>query len=336
MNFTARLWADRLVNGIDSHLRARLATEPLATLVEAGYRVEASSGLDQRRGAKGWCDGLSFFENGTILYVHTPYSDRENFTILHEFGHLLIEAEEDEDVLVWAADQPAFVLEQVCDHVAAALLVPSSLVSTVLAGARPTGKAVSGLFQSSSASREVCAIAIARRLGCEGFVMVVREGIVTFASRTGDTRPSPWRGDVVPTSHHLCRVDDGEELASVSSWQSPQGIPRPFYLSAFRDGRWTYAVFTEHDLWGIERLHLPDPTQVNRREITRRKVTCDCGFSGSTVAFPCNTCHQRPCPQCGRCECDRREAREERAACRQCTIVVRAHLLVDGLCDNCR
>lgn len=89
MNFTARLWADRLVNGIDPHLRVRLATEPLATLVETGYRVEASSGLDQRRGAKGWCDGLSFFENGTILYVHTPYSDRENFTVLHRFAGAL-------------------------------------------------------------------------------------------------------------------------------------------------------------------------------------------------------------------------------------------------------
>src|SRR5262245_36229040 len=53
-------------------------------------------------------------------------SRRENFTLMHELGHHLVESSI--ECLSWIADQPApkRVLEQVCDQIAADLLIPAA------------------------------------------------------------------------------------------------------------------------------------------------------------------------------------------------------------------
>jgi len=331
-----RDWANHIVAGLSPQARAALAADPTSAVREHfGLRVIASDLLGER-GQRGWCDGLSFLEQGDILYAPTPWSDRQNFTILHELGHHLVNMETDEDILVWVADQPPATIEQACDLVAAELLVPATLVDDLLDGGRPTGASVLELHDRTHASREVCAVAIARHLGCEGFVALAQSGIITFASRVADTRPAPWRGDPIPSAHPLSRLANGQSRAVETYWPRNVGNPRRYYMNATRHDGWTYAVFTENDLWDTVAFHAPDPQQLRRPTPDGHQVRCSCGYTGISRLCPCNTCRTTPCPKCGQCECDRREARTKRAMCAHCMRSFPVQQLANGLCDDCR
>ena len=332
-----RLWAEQLVGRIEPELQIWLAEDPENALREAfGLRLITCEGMRRSRGDNGWCDGISFVERGEILFVPTPRSNRQHFTLLHEFGHHLIDDEDDEATIVWYADQPQWVLEHTCDLVAASLLLPSEQISAALENGKPTGRTIEVLTRSTNASREVCAIAIAQRLGCEGFAVLTQDRRVTFASRSGSTSPVPWRGDTVPVGHHLLGVLPNDQRLAESFWPNTRGESRRFYMSAYRDDRWTYGLFAEHDLWGVTSLHLPDTSYTPGTHALGRRISCRCGYRGYVPGFPCSSCRRMDCPQCGRCECDWREAATERDRCRRCTVVVRANLLENGLCDNCR
>lgn len=124
-----------------------------------------------------------------------------------ELGHKLTDDEGDEEILDWLGeiDNEREVVEQVCDLVAGRLLVPDSTINELLDGFRPTGEALARLYRASNASREACAVALSRRLGCPGFITVIRDDIVTFTSRLGEPRPAPWRDVPLPTGHPLGR-----------------------------------------------------------------------------------------------------------------------------------
>jgi Zn-dependent peptidase ImmA (M78 family) len=97
-----------------------------------GLRVREQDLLAQHRDAGGWCDGISFLDDGVVLYAPSPNSRRENFTLTHELGHKL--AEEDDDALDWLAnrDHPERDLERLCDLIAARLLLPDTLIAQIL------------------------------------------------------------------------------------------------------------------------------------------------------------------------------------------------------------
>jgi hypothetical protein len=202
-------------------------------------------------------------------------------------------------------------------------------------GSAPTGRDIAILHNSTHASRSACIIRVAERLPCEGFVALIspREHEVFFASRHEDTRPYAWQGDPVPETHPLRRIEHGRELTIESWWPFPSGEGVRYYLSAFCDGDWVYAIFTELDLWNAVKFHAPEQRQRdNRPELSLR---CNCGFTGSFRGYPCPTCRKPYCPQCKRCECDRRAERPS-ARCSRCQVTYPAHLLEDDVCVDCR
>ena len=146
-----------------------------------------------------------------VLYVPSPFSKRKYFTMLHELGHKLTDDEEDESIVDWLGElkNEREVIERVCDLVAGRLLVPNSTLDDVLGGERPTGQALARLHDGSNASREACAVALSRRLGCPGFVTVIRDDIVTFTSRVGEPKPAPWRDVPLPAVHPLRSIGEG-------------------------------------------------------------------------------------------------------------------------------
>ena len=331
-----RLWSERLLARLSPELRSALGQSPLKALGEViGLRVVATGAMNSWRDGGGWCDGLSFTAAGELLYVPTPYSKRQNFTLLHELGHFLIDQEDDEAVLVWSADQPRWRIEQTCDLVAASLLLPNEELGNSFAGGRPTGRSLADLAESRNASREVCAISLSQRIGCGGFAVLVHDDKVTFASRSGDVRPVPWRGDAVPAAHPFRSLENGQERQSETFWTSGKGERQRFYASMFRVERWRYGIFAEHDLWGIAKLHLPNASDSPKTALGRH-IACRCGYRGWAPGYPHSVCHSMECPECGKCQCDWKESSESRGRCRECTTVVRSHLLVDGLCDRCQ
>ena len=204
--------ARRILGQIAETDREALAADPKRALTERfGLRVREQAELAQRRDAGGWCDGISFLDDGVILYAPSPFSRRENFTLTHELGHKL--TEEDDDTLDWLADrdQPGRDLEQLCDLIAARLLLPETLITQVLNRRAPEAAHIRALYEASAASEVVCAIALAQRLPCQGAVVIMDIGssTVSYASvaspeddgwplaypwpRAGNPRPSPAR-----------------------------------------------------------------------------------------------------------------------------------------------
>lgn len=332
---TTESHARRIVSVLSNEIREDLADDPLTAIeVHYGFTVMTATSFAER-GAKGWCDGMSETKGGIILYRSTP-GRRENFTLMHELAHQLVD--EDDECPSWLADQPDPLrqLEEVCDHIASHLLVSDEAVKSALKGGNPGAETVARLYETTVASRAACVIGVATRLPCDGFVLLVDPndaGHVFVGARTRNTRPYAWKGDAIPNAHPLNR--ETPPTAAKTWWADWRGERRDFYMTAADVGGYTCAVFAENDLWGIERFHGYTPVEPDRGNDAT--ITCpSCGYRGTTRWWPCHACNVPACPKCGECECARRERREQRGQCRNCFSIVRTHLLVDGLCDNCR
>jgi len=330
-----RDWAARLIGSIAPGVRSELAQDPAAALRRRFDLIVQATQTPARRGEGGWCDGLSFLHERLVLYVPTPSSRREHFTLLHELGHHL--AATCDDLLEWAADSPnpSRVIEEMCDAMAAQLLLPDELLNGVLARAKPSAQHLVALYERSTASREVCAIALAQRLGCEGFVTLIRRDRleVTFSSRVAETRPYAWRGDLLPPAHPLRTLGTARVLRCESWWPLPGGERRGYWLDALADDRHTYAIFADSDLWGITPLHILDRVEARTERPTIEVHCSTCGFQGVTHRFPCTDCRKPACPRCGDCACSRRI--RQSGVCRVCHCRVPKHRLRDGTCNDC-
>ncbi len=248
--------ARRILGRLSSADRAAVSASPkeaLASLFSLLIRPEPA--LAERRGADGWCDGMSFLDDGVVLYVPTPYSRRENFTLVHELAHKL--AEDDEDALDWIADcnDPGRELERLCDRVAAELLIPDAIVTHVLGSQPPAAAHLRALYDASAASEPVCAIALARRLPCQGGVVIMDVGTRTVvyasvASPDEDGWPLayPWPHQEIPAHHQLPRLKSGQAARERSWWQTPWGERQDYYLDAVSGTRRVHAVLAARDL----------------------------------------------------------------------------------------
>jgi hypothetical protein len=324
--------AARIIAKLDPGLRRRIALDPFAAACE-DFRLDLVALPEPRqRGEGGSCDGFSFLDTG-IIYYRPTWSDRQFFTVTHELAHLLIEA--DDDAIDWVTSQPgAPQLEDVCDAVASRLLIPDELLAAL--GSPPTARHLALIHDTTSASRSACAVRLAQRLPCEGFIVIVDalEQSVFFAARHEDTRPYAWQGDPIPNVHHLRHIEDQRERKVESWWPYPNGERVRFYLNAYRDGDRIFAIFAERDLWQVATFHAPEQRQ--RDERPELELHCpDCGYDGRFRGYPWSDCRQPYCPQCKRCDCDRR--RERSAACKSCGLEYVKHLLDDtGVCVDCR
>lgn len=325
--------ARRLVDTLSDDVRADVCDDPRSAIeVHFGLTVVPATSFG-RRGAGGWCDGASVTEAGIILYRATA-SRRENFTLAHELAHHVLA--EDDDCPSWLADQDRSraLEEQICDLVAARLLVSEDRIVAALAGGPPSPDTVAALYDTTAASRSACAIAVAGRIPCDGFVLLTEPGSgeVFVAARTRDTRPYAWKGDAIPSAHPLRRPDPPAKTRTW--WPDRGGERREFYMAAGLVKGYVCGVFAENDLWNVETLHTYKPVEPDRGY--DGFIECPCGYKGKTRMFPCDVCGVSECPECSECECQRRAKREARGTCKICFKSVRSHLLVNGVCDECR
>ncbi len=323
-----------VVSRIDPGVRVDLGQQ-LGTAIEANFplKIQESASFAQR-GDGGWCDGLSILRAGLIFYRRTE-TRRQNFTLMHELGHHLVD--NDEDCIGWYMDQDQDEadrqLELLCNKIAALLLVPQELRDSLLIGRPLDAAAAIDLREATEASLSCCSIIIADRLPCDGFVTISDPGAdqLFFASHTRDTHPRPWsRSDISPA--HPLR-NETIPARTVSWWPRPDGSRREYYQSTALFRGKHVAVFAANDLWNTVDLH------AGTYDIDRGNdgwVTCPCGYKGGTRMYPCHACGTIECPRCRECACQRRARIEPTDRCRECTTQVRTHLLVDGYCDACR
>ncbi|MGV9336518.1 ImmA/IrrE family metallo-endopeptidase [Nocardia sp. NPDC003726] len=320
-------------------VRAGFAADPLTVLrTDLGLKVDAVHHLADRRNDGGACDGMSFLQDGVILYAPTPHSRRENFTLAHELGHYLVD--QTEDVLDWLADQDhaAELLETICDRIAQRLLLPTQLIDTVLTDRPIRAAHVRKLYDASQASRPACAIAVAARLPHLGAVVITdrTEDLVQYASVRPDPDQGwptvfPWPGQIIPAGHPLTNMRLGATMTRRTFWETPWGTRADFYIDAISDSSRGIAVFSDVDVWGSERLHLDPEREYDQRPVLE---TYCCGRARTVRGYPCESCHRPYCPQCGHCRCERAALKEQ--SCNGCFLKFQPHLLIGGLCEDCR
>ena len=204
---------------VPPEVRDEFLNDPVAAIHDGlGLTVtEADHLRDQQRADGGACDGVSFLNDGVILYASSPHSRRENFTLAHELGHWAVEHSPDE-VHDWIADEDNSrqLIETVCDRVAARLLVPSVAVTAVISDGPVRAGHLVELFDTTQASRPACAIALATRLPSLGAIVIIdrHTGEVTHACvrpdpTSGWPRVYPWRGQSLASTDPLMRLVPG-------------------------------------------------------------------------------------------------------------------------------
>lgn len=165
---------DQALSLLTDDVRSRFSGDPIAILRhDLNLTVTAVEHLASARDDGGACDGVSFLQDGVILYAPTPWSRRENFTLAHELGHWL--AEKAPDIYDWLADQdePGRFLETVCDRVAQRLLLPETTSIEVIGGGPIRAQHLISLYNATHASRPVCAIALAKHLPGLGAIAII-------------------------------------------------------------------------------------------------------------------------------------------------------------------
>ena len=330
-------WAKGALRQLPANVREHFVLDPLKTLSDdLNLSVRAAEHLAFARDDGGACDGVSYLDDGVVLYAPSPWSKRQNFTLAHELGHWLVNR--DDKLLDWLADQdqPSQILESVCDTIAQSLLLPDDLVRSI-ASSPVRAKDILELSHNSSASVPASAIAIAGLLPALGATITIDSRTHEVLSSSVHPDPEkgwpavfPWRGDIVPAEHALAALRDGDTFTRKSFWRSSWGRREDFYIDAIGRPNGVVAILSATDIWSTETLSNLDTRKWDER--LQGQVTC-CGQKRQVRGFPCGKCGQFFCPACGNCRCTKRKSNE--AECSECHTLVGAHLLSNGKCELC-
>lgn len=330
----------RAMSALPIATATRFALEPIATMeTDLGLTVTTMGQPASSREDGGACDGVSFLDDGVVLYAPTPNSRRQNFTLAHEVGHWLVE--QTPGVYDWIIDHndPGPLLETVCDRIAQQLLLPRHLVDSTIAVGRPVrAQDLVDLYGATQASRPVCAIALAQRLpGLAAIVLIDRYSrLVEHSSMRPDLdegwpKVFPWRGQEISATHPMLAVAPGVSASKRVRWTTPWGAHADYYADLFGEANRVIAVLSAQDHWDIDDFHAPSHREFDTRPLLSGYC---CGTAFEVRQYPCPECRGPRCPRCNRCRCDRQSERE--ATCSGCYMVFAAHLLKDERCEACR
>lgn len=331
---TTQSVATRIVAEVHAGQRLELGRQPLRALRRLGFIVDAVSTPASSRGAQGWCDGMSFSSGRAIVYRQTD-NRRENFTLLHEYAHGLVD--DDDEALEWLADLPdtSRELERLCDAIAAELLLPSTAVNAVVKAGPVRAEHAVALYDGTQASHHAIAVRLVARLPCAGSVFMVNAKTLTvaFAATSSDLQIWPGKNQPVPAGHALHRLQPEQTITAPSFWATPWGKRQSLYVDARRRTNWTHVVLAERDIWQTETFHARYDDRDLPRERQVRTLSCPCGYRGTTAGAVCDEAEHPYCPRCHECLCF--FGPRDRIKCPNCNMVVPATDIQDGRCSMC-
>lgn len=332
-------FAKRLERSLARTALSDLASDPVGAVARLGIKV--CSLTDSPTTEDCSCDGAYFhYPTPTIVYAPTK-SRRENFTVLHEFGHHLVRNED--DLLSYLADQDddggRALEERVCDAFAGRVLIPDDLVAATLDGRQPEARDVVQLFSTSEGSREACCVRLSERLASFGYIAILDAGRheVVFAAASGSC-PYVWRrGSSLPGGHPVWRAAERGNFRGEGEviWE---GGRKDLWLDAVIDGDLVVAVFAEDRHWPDQGLGLLRGASItSAREIA---ITGDCRHCGArTWGYrACAQCGDVRCRSCGKCGCGASPAALRERRCNRCFLVKASSQFVDtsDICSECR
>jgi uncharacterized protein DUF955 len=228
---------------------------------------------------------------------------RRGFSILHELGHHFIEHDDHlNDLDIDDADRRD---EEICNEVAASILIPAAVVDEILAPGRFTAENVASLYHAVHASRAACCVAAVRRLRHPGCVILgTADGRAEFVAHHPAT---PWG-----IARGTPQGPDSLIIRAARTGGHARGVTRARFAGGNVSGDVHGDAFVDHDGWVFAVLvadaHSPWEIGLNLGLTDTgpeaQVVEClRCDESFTTYAPPCRRCGDRPCPNCGRCSC---------------------------------
>lgn len=326
----ARLAAVRLLEGIDPTAQHEFAFETRAELERRGFVVRDAPPSSDGAG----CSVAGSYQAGPppVITVASDRSPgRRHFTALHEFGHSLVQSDgATQDLLFGEPDRGVRLEEEICDAIAAELLLPSALVADYIDDRGPTARSVLNLFHGSEASREACCVRAAQLLVGEGHVMLARDGVAIFTASAGT--PFRVRRETEQGAGHITATAarHGGARGIDSVVYGSGGVSDRYQCDALADDDGhVFAVFVaDRPAWesGLNLIGGDDRSDPVEVECPR----CEVQFT--TLAAPCSRCGDYThTGGCGRCSC---VAGTERL-CPGCFIRQPAHLFASPDAEQC-
>lgn len=303
MRIDPRQEAERLLAGLAPDTIEDLRAEPdpaLELYFEIELRVRSATA-----GGTGCAVDGTYRSHPTprITYAEDAGPQRARFTLLHEFGHHLIEHDDHLNDLEVDPDERRD--EQICNEVAAIILIPEELVEELLPRGKFTAADVAELHAKVDASRMACCVAAARRLGRPGAVILgTPAGEAVFTAHHPSTNWWIARQTMQPPKSLLHRASShpGAAARGVTKVRFATGTESSDMFGDAHhaaDG-WIYEVI-------VDDTHSPWETGLNLG-IESSPVDTDmdcphCGAAETVWTSPCRRCGDQRCPQCGRCSC---------------------------------
>lgn len=244
----------------------------------------------------------------SIIFVHPALtSERDNFTIVHEYGHHVQRQHEH-----WANVRHSYpgqsglkLEERVADAFAAEVLIPAQTAPPDASWLSAlTLSEVYGRVRASRAAVAMRAAEIAPS-GEQAVVVVAdSQGLVTFARACGDDIYTPARGLVQPSVARL--IEQALSSGGHTTGSLTEGIQ---FGSGWAQQDLTAEVAINHS-GNYAFIVIRSAQRFGRRPIWDR-VEHECPRSAcelvsivdESISF-CEKCNTPKCPDCGGCECE--------------------------------
>lgn len=326
--------ARRLLEPIPVDLWSELAVDPAAAIPVLFDNLTVSARPPSPAGKGCAVDGT--YNPGPpprILIANDVTPARQRFTALHELGHHLIEHDDHLNDLDIPDDQRRD--EEICNEVAASVLLPDALVDELIPTGRFTAEDVANLHAAATASRAACCVAAVRRLHRPGCVILgQRDGTADFIAHHPAT---PWRvarGTPQGTDSLLVTAGRAGRARGITQLTFATGnTSSKVYGDAFvaPDG-WVFMVVAVD-------THSPWETKLNfGMPATREREAVECGACDHAFTpwwGPCRVCGDYECPQCHHCSCGTGTIATKR--CSACSQLKAPHLFPGGggRCVDC-
>ena len=327
--------ARRLLEQVDPADLVELADDP-AMAVEVLFDVGVTTRPPSPPGQGCPVDGT--YRPGPsprILVADDVTPARQRFTILHELGHHLIDHDAHlNDLTIDDADRRD---EEICNEVAATVLLPVELIERTLPSGLFTAQDVASLYRAAGASRMACCVAAARHLRTPGCVTLgLPDGTATFTAHHPAT---PWRiarGTLQGEDSLLARA--GRNVT-----RRARGVTRVWFASGTKSGDVHGDAFAAEDGW-VYQVTVADPCSPWDKGLKfvladtvpdAEDIECvHCGEASRVWAAPCRQCDDRICPQCQRCSCP---VGPTPRSCEGCRLLKPPNQFPDGgsLCVDC-
>jgi len=293
--------ARRLINDCEGFDLEELRDDPYTA-----FSHSAELSVKLRESLTYGCGGGGYYRaQPPTIYLHPSILRRDNFTLLHEFGHHL-QARHPEwaFLLLDLSREPRRRVEEaVCDEVASEILMPWHNGSVVPDDCHPADL-MAGFFASCNASRSAVMMKVKKLLPTSArwiLVVVDLDGRVQ-ASISTYADPPPAKGSVQQSLVQLAR----EAMFGPVRRDFPEGIR--YSTEGVLDGTRAEAVLDHNGRYLFAAL-----TPAARFGATTGVVypTYDCSNPACARTFDsrcsqglCSRCGEPQCPHCGSCGCE--------------------------------